>query len=166
MLLYNFGLIIRLTNEGDIDVAEWIALIFAGSLIATLFWVSACIYHLYAETARSPCTWLTLVKSALPLLSTQTLLMGLWLFYDTSTSEDKVPFQRIARKVCLHLLTLYSVHYLWLQWKCHQYPFSFRLHFHSSFSLVLHGCWWWLALELGAMIRTMIPCKMHHYTIP
>ena len=45
MLLYTFGLGIQFLNEDDHDVAEWIALIFAGSLIATLFWVSACITY-------------------------------------------------------------------------------------------------------------------------
>ena len=53
MGLYSLGEIIRLFNENDLDIAEWIALTFAGSLIATLFWVSACIY-LHVQTDGSP----------------------------------------------------------------------------------------------------------------
>lgn len=36
----------------------------------------------------------------------QTLLIGLWLFYDTATSEDSVPFQGIARKITLPFIPL------------------------------------------------------------
>ena len=41
MVLYSVGESIRRLNDNDEEVADWLALSFAGLFLATLFWVSA-----------------------------------------------------------------------------------------------------------------------------